>query len=56
MVLAYRLKYIHALSANKTIVATHRDELFISVFLAMSDILTSVPSLRTHRFVEVFLP
>jgi hypothetical protein len=33
---AYRLKYIHAASANKRTVDIHRDELVISVFLAMA--------------------
>ncbi len=42
VVLAYLLKYIHAVSANKTTVAIHRDELLISVFLAMSNILISI--------------
>jgi hypothetical protein len=42
VVLAYLLKNIHAVSANKTTVAIHRDELLISVFLAMSDILISI--------------
>jgi len=56
MVLVYFLKYIHAVSANKTIVAIHRDELLISVFLAMSRILISILCPRNHRFAEVFLP
>jgi hypothetical protein len=34
------LKYIHAVSANKTSATTHKDESLISVFLAMRDILT----------------
>jgi hypothetical protein len=40
--LAYLLKNIHAVSANKTTVAIHRDELLISVFLAMNGILISI--------------
>jgi uncharacterized membrane protein YidH (DUF202 family) len=56
LVLAYLLKYIHAETANKTSVAIHSDELLISVFLAMSGILTLILGLRSHRFVEVFLP
>jgi len=36
---AYLLKYIHAVSANKTIATTQREELLISVFLAMFRIL-----------------
>jgi hypothetical protein len=36
---SYLLKNIHAVSANKTTVAIHRDELLISVFLAMTGIL-----------------
>ena len=38
--LAYRLKYVHAASANKTIVAIQRDESLIPVFLAMNHILS----------------
>ena len=38
--LAYRLKYIHAASANKTIIAIQRDESLIPVFLAMNHILS----------------
>jgi hypothetical protein len=56
VVLAYLLKYIHAVSANKTTVAIHRDELLISVFLAMSNILISILLCRNQRFAEVFLP
>ena len=37
--MAYLLKYIHAVSANKTIATTQREELLISVFLAMFRIL-----------------
>jgi len=36
---AYRLKYIHAVSANKTTVTIQRDESLIPVFLAMGHIL-----------------
>jgi hypothetical protein len=36
---AYLLKYIHAVSANKTIVTIQRDEPLIPVFLAMIRIL-----------------
>ena len=36
---AYLLKYIHAASANKTIVTIQRDEPLIPVFLAMIRIL-----------------
>ena len=43
--LAYFLKNIHAVSANKTIATTHRDESLISVFLAMREILTSTSHL-----------
>src|ERR1035438_3280066 len=39
---SYLLKNIHAVSANKTTVAIHREELLISVFLAMSGILISM--------------
>jgi hypothetical protein len=38
--LAYRLKYIHAAIANKTIIAIQRDESLIPVFLAMNHILS----------------
>jgi len=37
---AYLLKYIQAVSANKTIVTIQRDESLIPVFLAMSGILS----------------
>jgi hypothetical protein len=35
LTLAYRLKYIHTASANKTIATIQRDEPLISVFLAI---------------------
>jgi hypothetical protein len=37
---AYRLKYVHAASANNTIVAIQRVESLIPVFLAMYHILS----------------
>jgi hypothetical protein len=46
--LAYLLKYIHALSASKTIAKIQRDELLISVFLAMSSILGPILLLRNR--------
>ena len=46
----YLLKYIQAVSANKTIVTTQRDELLISVFLAMNRILS--PTLRLCEVLE----
>lgn len=45
--MAYLLKYIYTASANKTIVAIHRDESLIPVFLAMDGILT--PSISSTR-------
>ena len=42
---AYLLKYIHAVSANKTIATIQRDESLISVFLAMGPILDSTSPL-----------
>ena len=46
----YLLKYIQAVSANKTIVTTQSDELLISVFLAMNRILS--PTLRLCEVLE----
>jgi len=43
---AYRLKYIHAAIANKTIIAIQRDESLIPVFLAMNHILSPTSRLR----------
>jgi hypothetical protein len=37
---AYRLKYVHAASANKTIVKIHREKSLIPVFLGMGTILS----------------
>ncbi len=44
--LAYRLKYIHALRTIKTSATTQRDELLISVFLAMHRIVSLKGLLR----------
>lgn len=38
--MAYRLKYVQAANANKTIVRIQRAELLIPVFLAMNRILS----------------
>jgi len=46
----YLLKNIQAVRANKTIVTTQRDELLISVFLAMNRILS--PTLRLCEVLE----
>jgi hypothetical protein len=48
---AYRLKYVHAASANKTIVAIQRDESLIPVFLATNHILS--PTLH-HESAELW--
>jgi len=45
LTLAYRLKYIHAPSANKTMVTIQRVEPFIPVFFAMKDIVILSSSL-----------
>jgi hypothetical protein len=46
---AYRLKYIHAVSTNKTIAIIQSDESLISVFLAMSRILSPILRLQCRR-------
>jgi hypothetical protein len=53
---AYLLKYIHAVSANRTIAMIQSEESLISVFLAMSRILIPILRLQYGRVVEVFLP
>ena len=48
--LAYRLKYIHTASANKTIVTIQRDEPLISVFFAITHILSPASRICGTRF------
>jgi hypothetical protein len=43
---SYLLKYIHAVSANRTIAMIQREESLISVFLAMSRILIPMSLLQ----------
>ncbi|MGA9801726.1 MAG: hypothetical protein WBQ46_00615 [Terriglobales bacterium] len=50
LALAYRLKYIHTASANKTIVTIQRDEPLISVFLAIRHILSPTLCICGTRF------
>jgi len=50
LTLAYRLKYIHTASANKTIVTIQRDEPLISVFFAMRHILSPTSRICGTRF------
>jgi len=50
LTLAYRLKYIHTASANKTIVTIQRDEPLISVFLAIRHILSPTLCICGTRF------
>jgi hypothetical protein len=50
LALAYRLKYTHTASANKTIVTIQRDEPLISVFLAIRHILSPTSRICGTRF------
>jgi hypothetical protein len=50
LTLAYRLKYTHTASANKTIVTIQRDEPLISVFLAIRHILSPTSRICGTRF------
>ncbi len=46
---AYRLKYVHAAIANKTIVAIQRDQSLMPVFLAMNHILCRVLPVKISK-------
>jgi hypothetical protein len=50
LTLAYRLKYIHTASANKTIVTIQRDEPLIPVFFAIRHILSPTLGICGTRF------
>ncbi len=51
----YFLKYIQAASAIRTITTTQRDELLISVFLAMDGILTRHRRYARAGIVDCFI-